>query len=190
MQNTRFLNRLVGLGVVAAILLIVALAVFAGSLLETMSWSIDSVLQLTQQPHLLLRQPNPPANSAHSQPTNQLRVSEDYGKLPLYFEANRGQTEPQVKFVSRGSGYTLFLTRDGEAALVLRKGEPKRDQLQTAALASAAVAPQAEPAGATAVVRMKLAGANAKPQVDELDELLGKANYFIGNDPKKWRTNV
>ena len=42
-----------------------------------------------------------------------------YGKLPLIFEANQGQTDPQVKFLSRGSGYTLFLTPT-EAVLALR----------------------------------------------------------------------
>lgn len=40
--------------------------------------------------------------------TTQARVSESYGKLPLSFEANWGQTNPQVKFLSRGSGYSLF----------------------------------------------------------------------------------
>jgi hypothetical protein len=108
----------------------------------------------------------------------------------LYFEPNRGQTDPQVKFLSRGSGYTLFLTRGAEAVLVLRKPTPKRDPLQPPALAWAGVAPQSEPASPTAVVRIKLVGRNARPRVDGLDELLGKANYFIGNDPKKWRTNV
>jgi hypothetical protein len=44
-----------------------------------------------------------------------------YGKLPLSFEINQGQTESRVKFMSRGSGYSLFLTGD-EAVLVLRKG--------------------------------------------------------------------
>src|SRR5687768_8566470 len=38
------------------------------------------------------------------------RVRDAYGKLPLSFELNRGQTDPQVKFLSRGPGYTLFLT--------------------------------------------------------------------------------
>src|SRR5580704_4845738 len=33
-----------------------------------------------------------------------------YGKLPLSFEPNRGQTDKQVKFMARGAGYTLFLT--------------------------------------------------------------------------------
>ena len=37
-------------------------------------------------------------------------VNQPYGKLPLSFEANRGQTDARVQFLSRGRGYTLFLT--------------------------------------------------------------------------------
>src|SRR5881392_2397755 len=48
------------------------------------------------------------------------RVSESYGKLPLQFEANRGQTHKDVHFLSRGAGYSLYLTA-GEAVLVLSK---------------------------------------------------------------------
>src|SRR2546430_16485591 len=39
-----------------------------------------------------------------------VRVSEAYGKLPLYFEANKGQTDEQVRFLARGTRSTLFLT--------------------------------------------------------------------------------
>src|SRR6266481_1062114 len=41
--------------------------------------------------------------------TSRLHVTEKYGQLPLAFEANQGQADAQVKFLSRGSGYTLFL---------------------------------------------------------------------------------
>lgn len=34
-----------------------------------------------------------------------------YGELPLRFEANLGQSHADVRFLCRGSGYTLFLTR-------------------------------------------------------------------------------
>ena len=37
---------------------------------------------------------------------------------------------------------------------------------------------------------MKFVGANPAPQVVGVDELPGKSNYFIGNDPAKWQTNV
>jgi hypothetical protein len=41
-----------------------------------------------------------------------------------------------------------------------------------------------------AAVRMKLVGANPSPEIEGLDRLPGISNYFIGNDPKKWRTNI
>ena len=41
---------------------------------------------------------------------SRLRATAEYGKLPLSFEINQGQTDAQVQFLSRGSGYTLFLT--------------------------------------------------------------------------------
>ena len=47
----------------------------------------------------------PPVSQAAEQ-----QVLATYGKLPLAFEANRGQSDAEVKFLSRGSGYTLFLT--------------------------------------------------------------------------------
>src|SRR5438477_1213201 len=43
-----------------------------------------------------------------------------YGQIPLSFEANQGQTDPQVNFLARGSGYGLFLTPT-EAVLSLQK---------------------------------------------------------------------
>jgi hypothetical protein len=98
--------------------------------------------------------------------TAQARVSEAYGKLPLHFEANRGQTHDDVRFLSRGPGYGLYLTA-GEAVLVLK-----------------------QPAAQPVVIHMGLSDAAPKPRMSAREELPGKANYFIGNDPAKWRTNV
>ncbi len=36
------------------------------------------------------------------------RAREAHAKVLLYFEANRGQFDPQVSFVSRGIGYKIF----------------------------------------------------------------------------------
>ena len=47
------------------------------------------------------------------------RINEAYGKLPLSFEVNQGQTDDQVKYLARGPGYTVFLTPT-EAVLSLR----------------------------------------------------------------------
>jgi hypothetical protein len=109
----------------------------------------------------------------------------DYASLPLTFEANTGQTNPQVKFLSRGRGYTLFLTR-GEAVLFLAQSEKNStgaDSLssyQTDKLRNMNVE----------VLRLKFVGVNREPRIEALDELPGKSNYFLSNDPTKWRTNV
>jgi hypothetical protein len=94
------------------------------------------------------------------------RLNEVYGQLPLSFEANVGQVDPQVDFISRGSGYTLFLT-PREAVLALR-----------AASAS------------STVLRMKFVGSEIKPRAAGQEELPGKVNYIIGKDPRRWRTGI
>ena len=37
---------------------------------------------------------------------------------------------------------------------------------------------------------MRLAHANSNPELSGLDPVPGKSNYFIGNDPGKWQTEV
>lgn len=115
-------------------------------------------------------------------PAQRASIAEGYGRLPLAFEANQGQTDPQVKFVSRGAGYNLFLTTT-EAVLTLHRAS--RQEPNSPAVRAAP--PREEK---SAVLRMKLVGANAKTEVSGQNELPSKSNYFIGNDLKKWHANV
>jgi hypothetical protein len=117
-------------------------------------------------------------------PPTKFKIS--YEKMPLSFEANHGQAEPQVKFISHGAGHTFFLTDNGEAVFVLRKSSALRD-------------PYGQPLSSQrrqsdlrdlSVIKMKLVRATTVPRVDALDELPGKANYLIGNNPNKWNRNV
>jgi len=105
----------------------------------------------------------------------QARVSQAYGQLPLSFEANHGQTDAAVNFLSRGSGYTLFLT-PAEAVVALQK-------------TGAAPAGNA-PASPGDVLRMELVGANPQAPATGLDAQAGTSNYFIGNDPTQWHTGI
>lgn len=114
------------------------------------------------------------------------RVSESYGKLPLSFEANGGQQDPQVKFLSRGSGYNLFLT-NREAVLVLTKSEklaPASANKMTHATLSQ------EPKRQSIVLRTQIVGADPAAKVTGKEELPGRVNHFIGSDPAKWHTDV
>src|SRR5262245_18028325 len=114
-----------------------------------------------------------------------LQIAEAYGKLPLGFEANQGQTDRRARFISRGNGYSLFLAPT-ESVLTLRG---------PAEVGSASVQPtwagdKTPQPNRSAVLRMKLLGSNPATQATGLEQLPGKSNYFIGNDPKQWRTNV
>jgi uncharacterized repeat protein (TIGR01451 family) len=99
------------------------------------------------------------------------RLSEGYGKLPLRFEVNRGQTASRVKFLARGSGYTLFLAETG-AVLRLRAVDKEGIEKRSDTL------------------QLTLEGANRKPSISGLDELPGKSNYLVGADARQWRTGV
>ena len=89
-----------------------------------------------------------------------------FGKVPLNFEPNRGQVDSAVQFLSRGPGYSLYLT-PGEAVLQLQSA---RESLTT--------------------LRMTLVGANAKAPVAGEQPLPGTVTYFVGNDSSKWHRAI
>ncbi len=117
------------------------------------------------------------------------RMSEAYGKLPLSFEANEGQFDSRVEFVSRSAGNTLYLTT-AEAVLNLAGSAQIASPSRPAKFAVPEPQRRANVESDGATLRMKLVGANHAARARGIDELPGKSNYFIGNDPKKWRVNV
>jgi len=123
------------------------------------------------------------------------RALTPYGKLPLSFEVNWGQTDDQARFLSRGTGHTLFLNRQADLLLALPNPKARRSHFRARDLPASSRAHRrgrsSSPRDAYRdVLRMQLAGANSAPAVAGLEELPGKSNYFIGNDPQKWHTNV
>ncbi len=103
-----------------------------------------------------------------------------YGRLPLRFEENRGQAAGDVRFLSRGAGYTFLLTPD-EAVLTLAAPHPR---------------PPSPARGrgvggeGSSIVRLRLSGANAHPAIEGLDRLPGNTNYLLGSDRTRWRSGV
>jgi hypothetical protein len=93
------------------------------------------------------------------------------GQLPLIFEANQGQSDPSVKFLAHGAGYSLFLEPTGA---VLGLQTPHSSQ----------------PGNKEQFVSMKLVGANPAAVTAGTDPLPGRSNYFVGNDPRQWHTGI
>ena len=120
-----------------------------------------------------------------SPPASQADILAAYGKVPLNFETNQGQTDARVDFLAHGNGYTVFLTREN-ATLLLRaqSGEdasPSRPLHPGISKSAKRIATS---------VRLALAGANPHAEVEALDAQLGKSNYLIGSNPSNWHRNV
>ncbi len=113
------------------------------------------------------------------------QVAQHYAELPLSFEANRGQADASARFLARGNDYSLYLTGDA-AVLAFCHALPgggtrhglthSSDRLRRSPACNA--------------VRMQIEGANSRAKPTGEMQLPGKINYFIGNDPARWRTGI
>ena len=153
--------------------------------------------------------PAPVANQ--SPPTgNPSRVAADYGRLPLYFIANRGQLHPQVQYYLKGNGGTTFFTTD-EIVLALpcpgknpssfpsaKDDRPRPDALKGLPPAAAQPAlhgsrchrPPQTARPKLSVVRLKPVGLQKGVKLAALHQTGHRVHYFLGKDPKKWRTDI
>ena len=105
--------------------------------------------------------------------------------IPLYFEANRGQVDPTVRYLARSGRYSLFLTDDA-AVFSLIGGEFHKGPMP----AGFPYKSGGETNLTESAVRVRLVGANQHPQVDGLEPLPGRVNYLIGDDKRNWHRDV
>lgn len=108
-----------------------------------------------------------------------------YDRLPLRFEANRGQVDNRVNFLARGSGYNLFLTPT-EAVLRLHPISKARS-LPTPQLNPK---PQATINQSTALLRFQLVNSNPQAKAAGKQQLTAKSNYITGDKSSQWQTNI
>src|SRR6476646_5227614 len=93
--------------------------------------------------------------------TSKVTAAAAYAGLPLSFEANLGQADPAARFLWHAEGCSLMLNQTGAVLRIL-----------------------------DAVLRMQFTGAQQSAELIGVGELPGKVNYFLGNDPRQWRTNI
>jgi hypothetical protein len=131
-------------------------------------------------------EPSFPLKSVGSKasPQIQARVRQALRRQPFGFEANTGQFDREVRFLSRHRGHTLFLTTAG-AVLTLHTGRQ-----QSPALTRQGPPLENGERTSIAVANLKLIGSNPAPKIFGADELPGKANYILGNDPAHWHKNL
>jgi hypothetical protein len=95
-------------------------------------------------------------------------LAQHFAHLPLAFKENVGQTDAQVRYLARGPGFGLFLTDDAAVLSLAQSGHSGRSD----------------------VLRMRFTGTNPDAQVVGQQELTSRSNYFMGDDPAAWHTDV
>ncbi len=101
--------------------------------------------------------------------------------LPMAFEPNVGQVDPRAKFVARGGGYTVFL---GESGVVLSLATRR------AAGPAGTGAKRGSVETRQASLALGFEGGSAQTRLVASDPLSHKSNYFRGNNPKSWHTDI
>jgi hypothetical protein len=111
------------------------------------------------------------------------KVASDFGKTPLVFEENVGQTDARVDFIARTGGYTAFITPTGPVFSIVSADRPTRD-------VQGPTTPESAEAVGGAAIHMQVLGGNPGAQPTAVNRQPGIVNYFIGNDPSHWHANV
>jgi hypothetical protein len=168
------------------------IGILAGLIVAVLVASVPTQLRSRHATASLLAQSASNATEANARPSlvrgplrsGKARLAAERMKLPLSFEPNYGQTSRQVKFLSRGSGYALYLSSDG-AVLSLRRPSANGVKDGLSPLHKTKMDDFAP-----TLLRMTLVGANSSPTISGVEELPGKSNYFIGSNPSMWRRNL
>jgi hypothetical protein len=92
---------------------------------------------------------------------------EAYGKLPLSFIPNEGQTDEAVRYYAQGAGYGFFFTKEG-ATLSFAEGKGRGGH----------------------ALALDFLGADPGATLEAQKRLSGEINYLQGNDPAKWQQGL
>src|SRR5207237_10794420 len=93
-------------------------------------------------------------------------IAHGYGNLPMSFEPNQGQFDPQFKFGSQGAAYALLLNPTGATFRLHDSTESKSAELT-----------------------IRFRGTTKQASIRAADPLPGIANYYYGR-PEHWITRV
>lgn len=106
-----------------------------------------------------------PKVSQHPYSASKQAALDRYRRIPLFFEANRGQAQQGFDFMARGNGYALLLSSQA-AVMELKAGR----QSET--------------------LRFELQGANPSATPVAMEPLEAKVNYYLGKNSRKWALHV
>jgi hypothetical protein len=128
-------------------------------------------------------------------------VTKSQGAMPLPFTKNMGQWPDSILFRASANGATMWFTKNGIWYQFFKRIErvDSVGRIPRAALSGLHPELVEGPSGGpdrspdsivTTMIKAEYVGASNLVQVVGAGELEYKCNYFIGNQPEKWRTDV
>ncbi len=120
-------------------------------------------------------------------------VMENMGNVPLGFTENQGQFHPDVLFKTSSGGVMVFFTGTGVTYVLSRETEASKQRRQEKRLRPDyhfQFMEDEEREFEHYALKVHFEGSSPKARVVGEDRLPWNNNYFIGNNPSKWRTDV
>jgi Beta-propeller repeat len=128
------------------------------------------VIAMGHSPALATRAASPGAAGFVAAPVStvdETRALDAYGKLPVAFIENMGQTDRSVRYYAQGNRFGFYLT-DREVMLAFTKKNVDSEL----------------------ALALRFVGANVHPRIEGANRLAGDVNYLQGDEPAKWHTHV
>ncbi|MCH7948146.1 MAG: hypothetical protein IIC66_10155, partial [candidate division Zixibacteria bacterium] len=124
-----------------------------------------------------------------------VQLTRSIASMPLAFTANQGQWDDKVQFRANAGGATMWFASDGAYYQFTRKIESKDSRSISVVEKRFGMMPDQlmdrQPDSIeTMMIKATFVGANPNPQMIGVDMMDYKCNYFIGNDPNEWQTDV
>lgn len=118
-----------------------------------------------------------PVQTERGPSADKKKVMAAFKRMPLTFQENRGQADKSVRFLTRGAGYTFWMSPTSTTLALAKVGGHSAD----------ARAGQKLPAS---VMRMHMVGANPKAKIRGVGGARGRTNYLVGRDRSKWLRDI
>ncbi len=124
-----------------------------------------------------------------------VQINRSIASLPLAFTANQGQWDDKVLFRANAGGATMWFASDGAYYQFIRTiesedGDPISIVDKRFGMVPDDILDRRPKAVETMMIKATFVGANPNPQMTGVDMMEYKCNYFIGNDPNEWHTDV
>jgi hypothetical protein len=145
----------------------------------------DSPTTAFADPGLITTSPNVNLTSAAA---DKIGINDKFMSMPLLFISNQGQADSAVQYYTRSPGGTIYLTSKNIIFDIVRTD---KDASLTGATDVGLMAKALDAKNSQRLsFSLDFVGSNIEPEITSQEKAETVINYYIGNDPQKWQTQI